>query len=87
MIYIWRKLKYSYITNNYSIPILYLRETDINQNLSLCLEFTKKYMENNKILKNYNSFNWELQEGKLLLVDSIIAPYQDIPIDEYRHLN
>lgn len=80
------KLKYSYITNNYSIPILYLWETDINQNLSLCLELIKKYIENNKILKNYNSFNWDLQEGKLLLIDSIIVPYQDMSIDEYRYL-
>ena len=80
------KIKHSYIFNHYSIPILYLWETDIKQNFSVCLELIKRYMDNNKILENYHSFNWELINGNLSLKKNIIIPYQDISVNEYRYL-
>ena len=80
------KLKYSYITNHYSIPILYLWETDINQNPNLCIELIKYYIKNNCNLPNYHSFNWEIKNNNLSLKKDLIVPYQDIPINKYRHL-
>lgn len=80
------KLKYSYITNHYHIPILYLWETDINQNPELCIELIKKYIKENKILPNYHSFNWLYKDGQLSLNQNIIIPYQDMSVNEYRHL-
>lgn len=80
------KLKYSYIINHYSIPILYLWETDINQNPNLCIALIKHYIENNCNLPNYHSFNWKVENNNLSLKKNLIIPYQDIPVDKYRHL-
>lgn len=80
------KVKYSYIMNHYSIPILYLWESDINNNTELCKMLIEKYIENNRILDNYHSFNWRIENKKLSLNKDIIIPYQDMPVDEYRHL-
>ena len=80
------KIKYSYIKNHYSIPILYLWEHDINTNPELCISLIKKYIQNNRILKNYHSFNWEYIDNNLSLRENIIVPYQDVPVEKYRHL-
>lgn len=80
------KIKYSYITNHYSIPILYLWETDINQNPNLCIALIKYYIKNNCNLPNYHSFNWKIENNNLSLKNDLIIPYQNIPVDEYRHL-
>lgn len=80
------KLKYSYIKNHYDTNILYLWETDVNSNPELCEELIKLYISNNKVLENYHSFNWQLKDGVLSLKSSIIIPYQDMPVNDYRHL-
>lgn len=80
------KIKASYITNHYHIPILYLWETDIKQNPKLCLELIKKYIQNNKNIENYHSFNWKLENNNLLIKQNIIIPYQDMSVGEYQHL-
>lgn len=80
------KIKYSYIMNHYKIPILYLWETDINNNPNLCTKLIDKYIQNGKILENYHSFNWQLENDNLSIKEDIITPYQNMSVDEYRHL-
>lgn len=80
------KLKYSYITNHYSIPILYLWESDINENPELCKQLINEYISKNKLLDNYHSFNWELSETGIYLKENLIIPYQNISVENYRHL-
>ena len=80
------KTKYSYIYNHYSINILYLWETDINKRPELCEALINKYVRNKGVLDNYHSFNWELSNGILVLKKSLITPYQDLSVNQYRHL-
>lgn len=80
------KIKHSYITNHYNIPILYLWETDINTNTELCSKLIDRYIQNDRILENYHSFNWELKNDVLVLKEKIVTPYQDIPVNQYKHL-
>ena len=80
------KLKYSYIINHYSIPILYLWESDINENPELCKQLINEYISKNKLLNNYHSFNWKLSETGICLKENLVIPYQNIPVENYRHL-
>lgn len=80
------KIKYSYIINHYQIPILYLWETDINNNPDLCIKLIDKYIQNGKNLENYHSFNWQLKNDNLSIKEDIITPYQNMSVDEYRYL-
>lgn len=80
------KIKCSYIMNHYQIPILYLWETDIVSNPELCSALVSLYVENNKILENYHSFNWQMKTEKLSVKEDIVVPYQDMSVSEYRYL-
>lgn len=80
------KIKYSYIMNQYNIPILYLWEADINNNPTLCSKLIDQYINNGKKLKNYHSFNWNLVNNTLCVREDIIIPYQDISVNKYRNL-
>lgn len=77
------KAKHTYIKNNFNIEVLYLWEHDIYNNLDLCQELIKKYVDLNGQLKNYHSFNYCLENGELKLNDNIIVPFQDMPKSEY----
>ncbi len=52
--------KHTYIKKYYNIEILYLWESDILNNLNLCKALIAKYISNNGVLKDYNSFNYQL---------------------------
>lgn len=80
------KQKHSYIKNHYNVEILYLWESDIENNLDMCKKLILKYIENNGRLENYHSFNWGLIDDDLILNKNLIIPYQDMKTDEYRHL-
>lgn len=80
------KIKYSYINNHYQIPILYIWETDVNNNIDVCRLLIKEYITHNRTLPNYHSFNWKMVNGVLQLNNILITPYQDMKVDEYRHL-
>lgn len=71
------KAKHTYVKNNYNHEILYLWESDINLNIILCEKIINKYIENNGILNNYNSFNYHLENNSLMLNSNIIYPYFD----------
>ena len=72
------KAKHTYIKNNYGIEILYLWEDDIYNNLDVCKSLITEYIDNNGILKNYHSFNYHLEDGKLAINNDLIIPYQDM---------
>lgn len=81
------KQKHSFIKNHTGINILYLWETDINKNNELCEKLILKYIQNNGLLLNYNSFNYHLDDNKkLVLNDNIILSYQEQKLESYKYL-
>lgn len=62
------KRKHTFIKNKYGIEVLYLWETDVNENLKLCKELIKLYIKNNGMLEDYHSFNYILNDGKLEVI-------------------
>lgn len=71
------KSKNTYIKKYYNINVLYLWETDINDNIKLCEQLILEYIKNKGILKNYESFNYTLVNDILILNDNIIKPYRE----------
>lgn len=69
------KSKYTYTKKYHNIEILYLWECDINHNIDLCWNLIQEYIRNDGLLKNYNSYNYELIDNLLVLKDEIILPY------------
>lgn len=72
------KAKHTYIKKYYEIEILYLWENDIYNNIDVCVELIKKYIQKDGVLENYHSFNYHINDGILTLNNNIITPYQDI---------
>ena len=72
------KAKNTFMKNYYNINILYLWEKDILENLDVCNLLVQLYIYNNGSLENYHSFNYILQEDKLVLRSNLIEPYQDM---------
>lgn len=69
------KAKHNYILNNYNIEILYLWGKDIYENLDLCKYLINYYIESKGKLKNFNSFNYKIDDKILKLKDNIIKNY------------
>lgn len=69
------KSKHTYAKKYHNIEILYLWERDINKNIELCWYLIQAYISNNGILKDYNSYNYSLIDGDLILKEQIIQPY------------
>ena len=80
------KAKHSFLKNKYNIEVLYLWETDIIKYPDKCSLLIQKYVETNGILDNYQSFNYSIDNNILTLNDSIITPYQDMAIEQYRDM-
>lgn len=80
------KAKHTYILKYYRINILYLWENDIVFNKELCKKLIQKYISNNGMLKNYNSFNYELKNGEIELKQNIILSYQEQEFINYENL-
>lgn len=81
------KRKSSYVLNHYGIKILYLWETDLNTNPTLCEKLILEYIKTNGKLENYHSFNYYMDENEQLqLRKDIIMPYQEQELDTYKHL-
>lgn len=68
------RVKNKFINSRYKTKILYLWETDINKNVELCKELINEFVDNKGNLVNYNSFNYDLNDGRLELVRNI-TPY------------
>lgn len=70
------RAKHTYIKKYENFEILYLWESDINNNLDLCKNLILLYIKQNGILENYNSFNYILNNiNSLELKQNIIYPY------------
>lgn len=68
------KRKRSSILKNYGINILYLWEKDLIEDSELCLTVLKSYVDNNGVLNEYDSFNYDIVDGKLVSSDKY-TPY------------
>lgn len=80
------KIKSSYIKNHYNIDILYLWETDIDNDLEKCKQLILTYIDNVGNLTNYHSFNYTYCQNKLSLNNTLIIPYQNIPKKDYLNI-
>lgn len=81
------KQKLGYIRNHQNYPILYLWETDINLYPQKCNKLIDEFINTNGNLKDYNSFNYYIDEGgNLLLSDDITIPYQYMESSKYNYL-
>jgi G:T-mismatch repair DNA endonuclease (very short patch repair protein) len=69
------KSKRSYLKKFHDINILYLWEIDIKKNADLCKKLIELFIKNNGIIKDYNSFNYLIVNGDLILDDKLIKPY------------
>ena len=78
------KTKHSYIKKYYNIEILYLWESDIIKNIEVCRNLIEEYIIKKGILENYHSFNYHINDGKLLLNKHIIIPYQSLSNLKYK---
>lgn len=74
------------LLKNKGIEILYLWESDIKNDIALCEDLILKYIENNGLIENYHSFNWEKIDGELRLKEYIIDPYQSLPYSETKKI-
>ena len=80
------KAKHSYIKNQHNIECLYLWESDILNNPQLCNALIQEYINKSGILRDYNSFNYSLIDGKLALNNNVVLPYFSMPLDDYKYL-
>ena len=69
------KSKHTYIKKYHNIEILYLWEYDIKNNIELCQNLIKEYINKKGVLNNYQSFNYHLEDNVLYLNNDIIKPY------------
>lgn len=72
------KSKRTYLKRYCNKETLYLWESDINNDIMLCEKIIMSYIENKGILKNYNSFNYYLEDDNLKLMDKVIYPYYEL---------
>ena len=72
------RAKHSFIAKQYGIEILYLWESDIMKNESVCSALIQKYIAQNGVLDNYHSFNYFIEDNQLQLKDELIVPRQQI---------
>ena len=70
------KSKHTYIKKYRGFEILYLWEDDIKNNTKVCEELIKFYIKNKGIIKDYNSFNYYVNDNEELCIkENIIYPY------------
>ena len=70
------KAKHTYVKKYYNFELLYLWESDIEKDETLCLKLIQKYINNNGILQDYNSFNYYVNDkNELCLKDNITKHY------------
>jgi len=77
------KAKNTYIKNKFDINVLYLWEDDIKNNEELCINLIQRYINNNGILPNYHSFNYN---SNFNLIEYIIIPYMEWDIKDLNNI-
>ena len=48
----------------------------------MCEKLIMEFINKNGLLKNYNSFNYSLVDGNLMLNENVIAAYSELPAKE-----
>ena len=81
------KKKATYVLNHTGKHILYLWEEDLKNNLELCKQLIDLYIQNQGILKNYNSFNYHLENQKIQINSSFLEGYLEKNNDYHSLLN
>lgn len=77
------RTKNKYLKNQYQINILYLWGKDISERPDVCEKLILEYINKNGDLKNYNSFNYDIdQNNTLYLKNEIIKSYIEYPKKE-----
>jgi len=57
------------------IPILYLWEYDLENNIEICKKLVQKFIKNNGVLNNYHSMNYDIQNEELKLNKLVLIPH------------
>lgn len=71
--------KRNYLKDKYGINVLYLWESDIYNNLTLCQKLIDLYINNCGVLDNYNSFNYSVDSnGELKIKDNVENTYFEL---------
>jgi G:T-mismatch repair DNA endonuclease (very short patch repair protein) len=76
------KKKNTYIKKYYNIDVLYLWESDINNNLDLIENLVLLYTSNKGKLKDYNSYNYKINNDKIQILDDCIIPFYYYKIND-----
>ena len=74
--------KLLYLENKHGINVLYLWESDINNNIDLCRELIYEFIHKQGNIPNRNSFNYVLNNNELVATNDIITPYQEMSVNE-----
>ncbi|WP_251402711.1 endonuclease domain-containing protein [Ureibacillus chungkukjangi] len=78
------KRKRTYLSKYYNIDILYVWENEVNNEIKLCEELIKLFVQENKLI-NYNSFNYFLNSKQgIELKEITVIPYFDLYFSEPR---
>lgn len=75
-------LKDSIVYEKLGFKTLYIWEIDINNNIELCVELIKYYISNNGDIPYYDSFNYHLENGVIVVNKQIIKPYREYSLEE-----
>lgn len=75
------KRKHTFVLNHLNAEILYLWEYDLHNNLEVCEQLVKDYIQNNGKLLNYHSYNYHLEGGVLTINDTLMYGYMETKND------
>lgn len=70
-------LKHSYIESECHLQPLYLWEKDICNRPHLCRCLITAYIQSDGVLPYYHSYNWNIQDDKLIPNESIVPEYEN----------
>lgn len=77
------KAKHTYTKKYYGVEILYLWESDVLERRDVVKSLIFEYISNKGILSNYQSMNYDLVDGNLVLRDSVLT-YQEMSNEEIK---
>ena len=69
------KAKHTYVKTKFGKEILYIWESDIIDRPDLCSQLIDLYVNNNGILDNYHSFNYDIDRDGIFVVSDLVEPY------------
>jgi very-short-patch-repair endonuclease len=78
------KRKHTYIKRYENIEVLYLWEDDILNNIDKVINIIKLYINNEGVLPNYHSFNYDYEEdfNEIIIKKSVIKNYMEFTSEE-----